>query len=83
MSSTEGVAVSALTLSSQHFLSIAALSVSPLRFLFSFIQAIGFHDLERIGRGRQHVREQRIGIERDRRNQRLELLRLQQRLVGL
>jgi len=41
----------------------------------------GLHHLERIGRRHQHLRQQRIGIERDRRQQLVELFRLEQRLV--
>src|SRR5262245_57728255 len=44
--------------------------------------AVGLHHLERIGRGDQHLRQQRIGIERDRRQQRVELFRFEQRLLG-
>ena len=44
--------------------------------------AIGLHDFQRIGRRRQHIRQQFVGIERNRRNQRLELLGLQQLCTG-
>ena len=45
--------------------------------------ARGLDDLERIGRGHQHLRQQRIRVEGDRRNQRLDLLRLERRRLAL
>src|SRR6185437_9463378 len=54
-----------------------------LQILVVLDEAVGFHDLERIGRSRQHVGEQRVGIERNRRDQRFELFRFQQGLVRL
>jgi hypothetical protein len=42
----------------------------------------GLNNFERIGRGHQHLGNQRIGIERDRRHQRVELPGIQQ-LLGL
>ena len=44
--------------------------------------ALGLDHLERIGRGHEDFGKQGVGIERDRRHQRVELLRLEQ-LVGL
>ena len=67
-----------MTLSSQACLSTAAFSASPFRFLFAFDPTVGLHDFQRIGRGRQHIGEQFVRIERDRRDQRLELLGLEQ-----
>ena len=43
--------------------------------------AVGLYHLQRIGRRRQHVGEQFVGIERDRRNQGFELLGLQRLCV--
>ncbi len=40
--------------------------------------AVGLHHFQRIGRRRQHVRKQGVGIERNRRRECFELLRLQQ-----
>jgi hypothetical protein len=45
--------------------------------------ARGLNDLQRIGRGHQHLRQQRIRIQRDRRHQRLDLLGLERRRFGL
>ena len=42
--------------------------------------AVRLHDLERIGRGDQYLGQQRIRMERDRRDQLVELRRLEQRL---
>ena len=41
--------------------------------------AIGLHDLERIGRGHQHFRQQGVGIKRDRGDELVKLLGLQRR----
>ena len=49
-----------------------------LQVLVGLHPAVGLHDFQRIGRGRQHIGEQLIRIERDRRDQRLELLGLEQ-----
>src|SRR5262249_52847894 len=38
----------------------------------------GLHDLERIGRRHEHQGQQRVGVERDRRDERVELLGLEQ-----
>ena len=43
--------------------------------------ALGPHHFERIGRCHQNVRQQRIRVQRDRRHQRIELGRLQRRLL--
>ena len=51
-----------------------------LHVLVGLGPAIRLHDLERIGRGDQHLRQQRIRVQRDRRHQLLELRRLEQRL---
>ena len=73
MSSTSGVAASDFTLSSQFCLSIAALSASPWRVLVGIGPAVGLDDFERIGRGHENFRQQRVGIKRDRSDQRIEL----------
>ena len=49
--------------------------------LVLFDPAGGSHHFQRIGRSRQHVGEQRVRIERDRRNQRIQLLGLQQSIA--
>ena len=49
-----------------------------LQGLARFEPAIGLHHFQRIGRRRQYICQQFVGIERNRRNQRLELLGLQQ-----
>ena len=54
----------------------------PSAFGFAFEPARRFDDLERIGRGHQHLREQRVGIERDRRDELLDLLRLERRFLS-
>ncbi len=48
-----------------------------LEALALFQPAVGLHDLQRIGRGSQHVRKQFVGIEGDRRDQGLQLFGLQ------
>ena len=44
-----------------------------LEILVRFEPTLGLHDVERIGRRHQHLGEQRIGVERDRRDQLIEL----------
>ncbi len=69
---------SALTLSSQRLLVDLGLQRIALQRLVLLQPAIGLHHFQRIGRCCQHIGEQFVGIERDRRDQRLELLGLQQ-----
>ena len=54
-----------------------------LEALVGLGEAVGLHDLERIGRGHEHLREQRIGIERDRRDKLIELPGIEQILLLL
>ena len=53
------------------------------QILVGFHPAVGLHGLQGIGRSRQHIGEQLIGVKRDRRDQRIELLGFQQGLLRL
>ena len=53
-----------------------------LQRCIGFGEAVGLHHLERIGRGHQHLREQGVGIERDRRDKRVELALAEGLLFG-
>ena len=75
---TSAVLVSALTLLSHDCFSTSFFNASPFKVLRCLEPAIGLHHFERIGRRCQHICQQFVGIERNRRNQRLELFGLQQ-----
>ena len=78
MLSTDGVATSDLTLSSQVCPSTAVLSCIALQVLVLVGPAARLDDLERIGRSHQRLRQQIVGIKRDRREKLIELLGLEQ-----
>ena len=85
ISTTCGKATSALTLGSQGSGSSAWTSASPLQLRMAVIlQPLrGFGDLLRIGRRHQHLRQQLIGVERDRRDQLVDLLPRVMRRPGI
>ena len=82
MASTVGVATSAFTLASQSCLVERLVELVALERFVRLGEAVGLHHLERIGRGHQHLREQGVGIERDRRDQRVELALAEGLLLG-
>ena len=77
--STCGNTASDFTLGSHVCCCRASSSALSLRPGLAFTQRSASHDLERIGRGHQDLREQRVGIQRDRRDELVELL-LRERL---
>ena len=78
-SRTCGKATSDFTLTSQGCVPDRLHRCIALDLRIGLDPARGVDDLQRIGRGHQHLREQRVRIERDRRDERLDLLGLEGR----
>ena len=79
LASTAGNAVSALTLGSHGSLSTSSASRCPSRPPFCCIHRFGFHDLLGVGGGGEYLGDERVRIERDRRDELLELCRRRRR----